>query len=261
MDAGAPGTIGVAMFKGAVLIFSFMIAAYPIYRVVCMWFDKTLESHEAFLYLGTLLMLMLGIVAAWGTPLGWMLLIALLVCCLGLPLLNRVADRVSLRRMEDDDLRQFTASLERQPKNTYYRERLARIFLSRRQYDFALAQMKAALEVAPSDPSLTRLHERIETERRRAVERLKVCPKCAAENHQESGACVKCGFLFMDPSDLLRVLWTKPALEAAKWGGVGLLVVGIALLALQASLLLATGVFFLALVSVFWYGYVLLSRS
>ena len=260
MDAGAPGTIGFAMFKGAVLVFSLVIAAYPIYRVVCMWFDKTLESHEAFLYLGTLLMLMLGIIAAWGTPLGWLLLTALLVCCLGLPLLNRIADKVALRRMEDHDIRQFTASLEQQPKNTYYRERLARLFLARRQYDVALAQMKAALEVAPTDPNLVRLRERIETERRRTVERLKICPKCAAENHQESGACGKCGFLFIDPADLLRLLWTKPALEAAKWGGVGLMVVGMALLALQANLLLATAVFFFAILSIFWYGFVHLSR-
>ncbi|MEI6503545.1 MAG: hypothetical protein WCP21_21240, partial [Armatimonadota bacterium] len=213
MEAGAPGTIGVAMFRGAALIFSLVIAAYPFYRVVSMWFDKALESHEAFLYLGALLMLLLGIITAWGTPLGWLLLAALLVCCLGLPLLSRIADRATLRRLEDDDIRKFTASLERQPQNTYSRERLARIFLGRRQYEVALAQMKAALDVAPTDTNLTRLRERIETERRRAVERLKVCPKCAAENHQESGGCAQCGFLFVDPADLLRMLWTKPALQ------------------------------------------------
>lgn len=261
MDAGAPGAVGLAMFRGAVLIFGFMIAAYPLYRVVGLWLDKSIEAHEAVLYLGTLLMLLIGIVAAWGTPLGWLLLLALLVCCLGLPLLNRIADKVALRRMEDDDIRTFSEALAQQPKNTYYRERLARIFLARRQYDVALAQMKAALETSPRDTNLERLRERIETERRRTVERLRVCPKCSAENHQEAGGCAQCGFLFMDPHDLLRVLWTRPALEAAKWGGVGLVAVGMVLLVLQASVLLVTGVFFLALVSVFWYGYVHLSRA
>lgn len=261
MDAGAPGTIGVAMFKGAALVFCLVIAAYPFYRVVSMWFDKALESHEAFLYLGALLMLMLGIITAWGTPLGWLLLAALLVCCLGLPLLNRIADRATLRRLEETDIRRFTASLEQQPRNNYSRERLARIFLARRQYDFALAQMKAALDTAPTDTNLVRLNERIETERRRSVERLKVCPKCAAENHQESGVCVNCGFLFIDPGDLLRMLWTRPALEAAKWGGVGLLALGLLLLAMEAELLLVTAVFFLAILFIFWYGFVHLSRA
>jgi hypothetical protein len=261
MDPAAPGNMGFAMLKGAALVFCLMVAAYPIYRVISMWFDKALESHEAVLYVGTLLMLMLGIIVAWGTPLGWLLLISLLVCCLGLPLLNRIADRAALRRMEDEDIHKFTRSLEKQPKNTYYRERLARIFLGRKQYDVALAQMKEARAVEPLDRNLEKLEQRIQTEQRRAVERLKVCPKCSTENHQEASACVHCGFLFMDPSDLVRLLGTRPALEAAKWGGVGMIAVGIALIALQASVVLVTGVFFLAILSVFWYGYVHLSRA
>lgn len=260
MDAGAPGTIGLAMFKGAVVILSFLIAAYPFYRVVSMWLDRSLEAHEAVLYLGTLLMLFVGIIAAWGTPVGWLLLVALIILCLGLPLLNRVADRMALKRMEDEDIRTFTVSLQHQPKNTYYRERLAKIMLARKQYEPALGQLDLALEVAPKDRNLERLRERVETERRRAVEHLKVCPKCMAENHEEASVCVRCGFPFVDPADLFRLLWTPAALQAAKWGGVVMLALGLVLVALGASLLIATALLFLAIVSIFWYGYVHLSR-
>lgn len=261
MDFAAPANMGFAFIKGAALVFSLMVAAYPIYRVVSMWIDRAIEAHEAVLYLGTLLMLLLGIIATWGTPLGWLLLLAMIVCCLGLPLLNRIADRATLRRLEDDDIRKFTASLERQPKNTYYRERLARLFLARREYELALAQLKAAREVDPLDRNLARLEERIAAEQRRTVEHLKLCPKCNTENSQESGVCTQCGFLFMDPSDLFRLLWSKPALEAAKWGGVGMVALGMVLVVLEAHVVFVIGVFTLAIVSVFWYGYAHLSRT
>ena len=137
MDPSAAGTMGLGVFKGSVIILSFIIVAYPFYRVLSMWLDKSVESHEALIYLSTLVFLLLGIITTWGTPLGVLLLIALLVGCLGLPLLNRLADRAALRRMEDADIQQFSATLKEQPKNTYLRERLARLFLGRRQYDLA----------------------------------------------------------------------------------------------------------------------------
>lgn len=260
MDAAAPGTIGLAMFKGAIAILSFIIAAYPFYRVVCMWLDRTIEAHEAVLYLGTLLMLFLGIIAAWGTPIGWLLLFALVALCLGLPLLNRIADKMALRRLEDEDIRTFTEALQAQPKNTYYRERLAKIMLARKQYEPALAQVDMALAVMPKDRNLERLRERVDTERRRVVERLKVCPKCVTENHQEASMCSKCGFLFVDPSDVMRLLWTPAALQAAKWGGVGLLALGLLLVALQMNLGVVTLILFFAILSIFWYGYAHLSQ-
>lgn len=260
MDAGGPGTIGLAMFKGAVALLSFTVAAYPFYRVVSMWIEKSLEAHEAVLYLGTLLMLFVGSIAAWGTPLGWLLLSALFTVCLGLPLLNRIADKMALRQMEDEDVRNFTATLQQQPHNTYYRERLAKILLARKQYELALTQLDLALQSTPKDRNLERLRERVETERRRAVERLKVCPKCTTEHPPEAAVCVQCGFPFMDPADLLRLLWTPEALAAAKWGGVGMLALGLLLLALHMNLTVVTLILFFAIVSIFWYGYVHLSQ-
>lgn len=260
MDPSGAGNIGLAMFKVSIIAFSLLIAAYPFYRVISMWLDKSLDSQETVLYLSTLTLLLLGIITTWGTPLGGLLLLALVVSCLGLPLLNRLADRIALRRMEEADIQRFSATLKQQPKNVYFRERLARIFLSRRQYDLAMAQMDLALQVAPEDRNLERLRERIETERRRTVQRLKICPKCAQESRAEATVCAHCGFLFMDPADLFRLLWTKPALDAAKWGGLGLVLVGMLLLLLGADLYAATAVFFLAILSIFWYGYVHLTR-
>jgi hypothetical protein len=261
MDPSGAGNIGLAMFKVSIIAFSLLIAAYPFYRVISMWLDKSLDSQETVFYLSTLTLLLVGIITAWGTPLGGLLLLALVVSCLGLPLLNRISDKMALRRMEDADIQKFSATLKQQPKNVYLRERLARLFLSRRQYDLALAQLDLALEVSPQDRNLERLRERIETERRRTVERLKVCPKCAQESHAEATVCAHCGFLFMDPADLFRLLWTKPALDAAKWGGAGLMILGMLLVLLHADLLVATAVLFLAILSLFWYGYVHLSRA
>jgi ribosomal protein S27AE len=255
-----PGSVGFVLFKVSAIAFSLLIAAYPFYRVVSMWLDKTLESQEAILYLGVLLLLLLGIISSWGTPIGWLLLLSLVVGCCGLPLLNRLADKAALRKMEDADIQRFSATLKQQPKNVYYRERLARIFLGRRQYDLALAQLDLALETTPQDRNLTRLRERVETEQRRTVERLKVCPKCGQESHADSAACAHCGFLFMDPSDILRLLWTKPALEATKWSGVGLLLAGTVLAIVGASPFLAATVMFFGIVCIFWYGYVHLTR-
>lgn len=260
MDPGAPGTIGLAVVKGSVIVLSLLIVAYPFYRVVSMWIERTLEASEALFYLGTLTMLLLGVIAAWGTPLGVLLLLALILSCLGLPLLNRLADKLALRRMEDEDIREFSATLLHQPKNTYFRERLARIFLARKQWDLALAEVEQALEVTPKDRNLERLRDRIATEQRRTVGHLKVCPKCFHEASAEAGACASCGHRFVDPSDFLRLLWTAPALQAACWGGPTMLFASMLLMVLHANFALVTLLGFFGVAFCFWYIYVLLTR-
>lgn len=260
MDPGSVGVMGSAFFKGGVIVFAFIIAAYPFYRVLSMWFEKSVDGSEAGIYLGLLLFLLLGIVASWGTIVGLLLLLSLVIACLGLPLLNRISEKVALRRMEDDDVLSFTQSLKEQPKNTYARERLARIFLGRREYDLALYQVDQALEVQPRDRTFERLRDRIETDQRRAVHHLKVCPKCVTENPPDAGACLRCGFMFVDPGDLLRVLWSEPALQAARWGGLGMIIFGAIMLMLDLNPALVTLVMLLGLASIFWYMYVHFSR-
>jgi ribosomal protein L40E len=248
------------MFKGAAIVFAMVIMAYPVYRVVSLHFDRALSANETILYLTALLFLFLGIIIGWGTPLGWMLLLALLVGCLGLPLINRLADHVALRRMEDDDIRKFAETLRSQPRNTFLHGRLARIFLSRREYELAMSHAKQARDISPQDPAFKRLVERIETEQRREELHLKVCPKCFTENPATAGACGHCGFHFIDPSDLLRLLATPPALEVAKWSGLALLFVGLMLLIIRASLLAASLLMMVGIASLFWCLYGLFSR-
>lgn len=260
MDPGAAGNIGFAMLKASAIVFAMMAMAYPIYRVVSMWLDRSIDASEATVYLTVLLFLFLGLIVGWGTPAGWLLLLALLAGCLGLPLINRTADRIALRRMEDEDIIKFSEALRRQPRNVYLRERLGRIFLGRREYELAWAQVTAALEAQPKDPKLQALLERIETEQRREQHRLKICPKCAAENLETAGACQQCGFRFMDPGDLLRALRAEPALQAAKWSGLGLLIGGLVLLVAQAPLLPTMLAVLFGLISVFWYLYAHFSR-
>lgn len=260
MDPGAAGTFGFAVFKGAAIILAMMVMAYPVYRVVSLWIDRALSPNEAVLYLTALLFLFLGIIVGWGTPVGWLMLFALIVGCLGLPFINRVADRLALRRLEDDDIRTFSDTLRRQPRNTYYHERLARIFLGRREFDLAWTHVRTALDVSPEDPGLKKLMERVETARRREEFSLKVCPKCFAENPPGTAVCQKCSFAFIDPSDLMRAFWSPPALQAMKWTGLLVLAGGLAVLALQISLLLAGALMVLGTASLFWYMYAHFSR-
>jgi hypothetical protein len=260
LDPGAAGNIGLAMVKGSLIVFAMVAMAYPIYRVVSMWLDRSMEANEAVLYLTVLLFLFLGIIVGGGTPLGWLLLAALIVGCLGLPLLNHAADRMALRRMEDEDIRNFSETLRHQPRNVYLRERLGRIFLGRREYDLAWAQIKAALDAQPKDPKLTGLLERIDTERRREQEHLRLCPKCAAENPDSAAACRHCGFRFIDPGDLLRALWSEPALQAIKWSGLGTLGAGLVVLVAGVSMALAGLLLVTGSACLFWYLYAHFSR-
>ncbi|MEN6302417.1 MAG: hypothetical protein ABFD96_06810 [Armatimonadia bacterium] len=259
MSDGA-GMIGLAMFKASALAFSLLIAAYPFYRVVAMWFEGAINGSEAVIYLTTLLFLLLGIIVSWGTPLWILLFLALLVACIGVPLLTGLRDKMALRRMEDEDIHKFTTTLNQQPRNIYARERLSRIFLGRKEYDLALVHVKEALQVSPKETTLERLRERIETEQRRDLYHLKLCPKCAQENPPEAGACLSCGFLFVDPADILRVLWTEPVLLALKWTGLLLLGAALVLLLVNVAILLVTFLTGLGLVFVFWYLYVRFSR-
>lgn len=260
MDPGAAGTVGFAMFKGGAIVFAMMVMAYPVYRVISLWIDHSLTSSEATLYLTALLFLFLGIIIGWGTPVGWLLLIALIIGCLGLPIINGMADKLALRKIEDADIRQFSETLREQPRNTYLHERLSRIFLSRGEWDLAMAHVKQALDISPEDPGFKRLRERIETEQRRAEQRIKLCPKCFAENAAEAGACLRCGFRFTDPADLLRTLWSRPALEAAKWTGLGMLFTGLLVLILGVSLLAAGLLMMMGIGSLFWYMYAYFTR-
>jgi len=260
VDPGAAGTFGFAVFRGAAIVFAMMVMAYPIYRVVGLYFDRALNANETVLYLTALLFLFLGIIVGWGSPLGWMLMAALLVGCLGLPVINRLADRIALRRMEDDDIRKFAETLQKQPRNTYLHERLARIFLGRREYELALSHAKQANEISPEDPAFKRLVERIQTEQRRDEQRLKLCPKCFAENPPGAGACLKCGFHFLDPADFLRLLWAGPALEAIKWSGLAMMGAGLVLLVGRVSMLGASLLMMLGIASLFWYMYAVFGR-
>jgi hypothetical protein len=260
LDPGAAGNVGFAMMKASAIIFSMMIMAYPVYRIIAMWLDRAIDASEAFLYLTVLLFLFLGIIVGWGTVIGWVLLAALLLGCLGLPLINQAADRIALRRMEDADIAAFSETLRRQPRNVYLRERLGRIFLQRRQYDLAWAQIKEALSAQPEDPGLKRLLERIETEHRREREHLKLCPKCSAENPDIAGACLRCGFHFVDPDDLLRMLWSESAQQAIMWSGLGTLLVGLVVLACGVSLALAGVLLLSGVACLFWTLYARLSR-
>jgi len=90
----------------------------------------------------------------------------------------------------------------------------------------------------------------------------RTCPKCGAENPAQAGACLRCGFLFVDPGDLLRVLWTEPALRAAKWGGLAAFVLGLALLfLLHGSHAIPALLIFGGALGGFWHFYARMKRA
>jgi hypothetical protein len=226
----SPGAFGSAFFTMTIMALCLMAMAYPVYRVVCLWLDRAITGGELTIYLTVLVFLIVGVMATLGTPLGFFMILLLLATCCGVPLLNSYTDNASLRRMEDDDLAQAHAAIATHPANTYARERLARIYLKRRQYDEALQQVKGALDLQPKAPNFLQLHDRIETERRRALTHARVCPKCSTENPPDAGACLSCGFRFADPEDFLRLLFSESGQQATRWAGVAFGALGLLML-------------------------------
>ena len=249
--AAAGGTI----IKVCVMALCLMAMAYPVYRVVGLWFDRAITGGELTIYLTVLVFLIIGVIATLGTPLGFFMVLLLLATCCGVPLLNRFTDKVALRRMEDEDLTEFRMTIVHQPGNAYARERLVRIYLGRRQFDEALEQVKAALDVQPKAPIFLQLHDRIETERRRAATHAKVCPKCSAENPPEAGACLGCGFRFADPEDFLRLLFSESGQQATRWAGVAFGALGLLMLIFGVAKIAAGMLFLFGIMCMMLYLY------
>lgn len=244
MSAGA---VGGVVFNVSIMVLCLMAAAYPVYRVVALWFDRAISTAEATIYVTLLVFLIVGIMATLGSPLGYVLIAALIASCAGVPVLNHLADNASLRRMENQDITEFRMALVQQPSNRYAHERLARIYWRRKQYEEALTHVESVLKESPKDPAFTLLKERIETERRRAITRAKVCPKCYVENPPDAAACLECGFGFVDPGDLLRMLLGESGQQALRWAGLSFGLLGLLLLlfgvaAFAAGLLFLFGI-------------------
>jgi hypothetical protein len=240
----SPGAFGGAVFNVTVVVLCLMAAAYPVYRVVALWFDRALSTAEATIYVTLLVFLIVGIMATLGSPLGSLLIVVLLLSCCGLPLLNHLADSLALKRMEAHDIAEFSQELELHPTNAYARERLVRIRWGRKEYDEALAHTAAALKANPKDPAFLLLKDRIETERRRAATHAKVCPKCFVENPPDAGSCLGCDFRFVDPGDIVRTLLGEAGQQALRWSGLTFGLLGLVLL-LCGVAAIAAGMLFL----------------
>lgn len=254
------GSVGGAIGMGSALVLGLMICAYPFYRIISLWIDKALTASEALLYLSTLGLLLMGLISTWGTPLGWLVLAALLFTCCGIPLLNQLADRLTLRRLEDEDIAKYQAMLARYPASTYAYERLARLYLGRKLYAEALAQVKEALHYEPDNRGLKQLAERVETALRRQQTGARLCPKCSTETPPEVSVCLKCGYYFVDPADFLRGLWTPAAVQASRFGGMGAIVLALLLALLGARPGPSLALFAAGILSLFWSLYVTLRR-
>ena len=239
-----------------IMLVSLALMVYPIFRIVTLLIERAFNFTEALFCLLTVLGIFGGVLSFWGTPAGWIFLLALVFVAAAVPLLSYFADRKALFRMEEDDLLQHRETLRRFPTHLDSYERIIRIHLRRGNHADAIAHCREALKISQANRTFELLLERAESEQRRAVGRLRLCPKCAAENPPEAGACLQCGFRFVDPVDFLRILWTRPALTAAVvfalvFGSLGLILLLAGLNATTGSLLLLT-----ALVSAMWYMYV-----
>lgn len=254
-----PGGIGSAILHVSVMVLCLMVAAYPVYRLLALWFDRAISTAEAIIYITLLVFLVVGIMATLGSPLGYVLIAAFVASCVGVPVLNRLADQASLRRMEDQDITEFRMTLVHQPGNKYAHERLARIYWRRRQYDEALTHVEAVLKEDPKEPTFRVLKERLETDRRRAITKAKVCPKCFVENPPDAAACLECGFAFTDPGDLVRMLLGDNGQQALRWAGLSFGLLGLILLLAHVAVLAAGLLFLFGIVCLMLYLYARLS--
>jgi tetratricopeptide (TPR) repeat protein len=243
---------GAALGIFAVFVIGLIIMAYPFYRLGSLWLDRVLSTSEWLLYTGTLGLLVLGFIATFGTPLGWLVLAAMLFACCGVPLLNQLGDRRALRRMQDEDIASYLATLTHQPSNLYVRERLARLYIAREQWAEALQQLKQALYYEPENKGLKLLAKRAETALRRQQTGSRPCPKCMTENPGEVMICLKCGYYFIDPGDILHNLLGKSSRQAVLYGGLG--TVALALLGASCGMppVVSIALFAVGITVVFW---------
>ncbi|GEM_PF-6303397 len=239
-----PGTTAESAVGNTVaLMVALLLIAYPFYRVLGMLLERSIDGLEATVYFGVLLGFVAGIVTTWGTALGFLLFLMLVVLCFGYRLIERTAERRALDAMDAEDLAECDAAIARAPGLKWPYERAVTICRRRDEYARAIEYVEHYLAEVEHDAGMQRVLERLKAVVRQRSTGAKVCPECGTENYPGATECLACGRALALPTDLLAGCATETGLKALSATGITLTVAGIVLAIVGANGLLV-GVLF-----------------
>lgn len=206
--------IPLAPFLVVVICF---LGAIPFFTIMNAWIiDKSMDSSIAVLILVVILLCIVAMIAAFGSPLMWLILALLLGLNFTLPVLATVAGKRADRAMTNEDIERCQRVIARDPKNAAAHGFLGDAYLKIGCYQDAAEAYQAAVTLSPQTT------QREKSQLRKALEKvtgeskqIEICPGCRAEQPAGRVKCEHCGH-YMKGAYLLQ----KLSREAAPAGGV-----------------------------------------
>jgi ribosomal protein L40E len=220
---------GAAYFNVMLMAITLMMIAYPVYRVISMLVDKSIEVTEAVIYMGVLAGFIGGIMTSWGTPVGWLLMVMLAVLCLSYQFIQQTAERRLVAQMDKDDLAECEQIITSHPTNAWAYERATDICRRRGDYQGGAEYAERYLATVGSDTKMEMRLKRFKSLIRQRETGVKVCPECHTENYPGASVCIKCGRSLALPGDFLAGCATDTGIRALAATGITLMLAGIVL--------------------------------
>jgi len=185
-----------ALFTLFIWILGGAAFAFVVVRILNAWLaDKLLTAPQA---LGLILLIVLFFALVWSAA-GQQAMIAYVAVMLGVAggaqLLHVAHERRLAQRLHAERMLQYRAVIARDPKNAAAHVFLAESLAELGQYDEAIAEMQAAIELAPERATQERYRLQKLVAAKTRAERGPVarCYECRAENPRGSRACARCG--------------------------------------------------------------------
>ena len=225
----------------AKMLLALLVLAWPVYRVVALWLEQSIGPLEAFLAVCALLAFVCGIVATWGTPLGPLLWVLLVVAAIGLTVFDRIGQQRLAEELDDQEMSAAMRALQVDPRNVAAVSRIGDIYTRRGNLEAAVACYQEAVRLAPDDPEeRTKLARAVEHQRRQAAGSI-FCPRCGTENPPGSKRCRDCSRPLSGWAELRESVGGSRHAVTARWAAAVLL-----LLALAASVIPGTPTWLIA---------------
>lgn len=250
-EAVGPETGGAFLMALVVII----IAGYPYYIILSMLFNNTASGSEAAIYFVVYTGFVGGVLATWGTGIGWLMLALVLMLSVSYPWLLGVSERRAMWKMDLEDLAKCDAFIRRAPTVVENYDRAITICRRRGEYPRAIEYAEAYLAVVSEDHKMQRRIEQLRRQVRRQTMRSKICPICDTENPAGVAQCIRCGRVLALPTDVVAGCATETGLRAMAATTITLLAIGIALALLNASPLVIGIIFVSAFVTAVTYTY------
>jgi len=203
-------------------------------RIFAMYIEGTVSPLELTIYIVLTLAALAGTMGYWGTAAGYLLAVAFLGLCLGIPMLQRLADQRLGARLLREDLEECQRLLRFDPLNAAAHSRLGDIFLRMGHQDQAIDKYEQAAALAPKDKAMQRRLQRVIEMKRRQEVPSRFCPRCRTENPSTAVYCRECATPLNAWAELSHSLRRITPVQGLKWGaivgGAGLLLTGAGIL-------------------------------